>query len=89
MLSILGRDKLGLSAVEQIGPEKQRPYRTVLDIPVRRQDASVPASGIMRQGKLLPPPSIAPVMQAASGRALPGATRRSVARDSEVSFANR
>jgi len=86
VLSILGRDKLGLSAVEQIGPDKQRPYRTVLDIPVRRQDASVPASGIMRQGKLLPPHS---VMQAASGRALPGATRRSVARDAEVSYANR
>lgn len=98
VLSILGRDRLGLSTVEQIGPDRKRPYRTVFDIPVRQQDAWVPASGIMRSGKLLPSHKAwPPAMQAASGRALPVITRRSVARDAdrdapgdaEVSYANR
>jgi hypothetical protein len=90
VLSILGRDRLGLSAVEQIGPEKTMPYRTVFDIPVRQQDAWVPGGGIMRSGKLLPAHGKwPPVMQAASGQALPVITRQSVARDPAVSYAGR
>jgi hypothetical protein len=90
VLSILGREQLGLSAVEQIGPEKERPYRTVFDIPVRQQDARIPAGGIMRSGKLLPPHKAwPPVMQAVSGRPLPVIARQSAAGDSAVSYARR
>ena len=90
VLSILGRDQLGLSAVEQIGPDKTMPYRTVFDIPVLQQDAWVPGGGIMRGGKLLPSHhDWPPAMQAASGRALPVITRRSVGGDPAVSYANR
>lgn len=93
VLSILGREKLGLSAVEEIGPEGEMPYRVVFDIPVRRQDAWVPAGGIMRSGKLLPAHrEWPPVMRAAAGRPLPVITRRSVAHaaaEKPVSYANR
>ncbi|MGH6618323.1 MAG: hypothetical protein ACREF6_02125, partial [Alphaproteobacteria bacterium] len=82
VLSILGRDKLGLSAVEAVGPDGNMPYRVVFDIPVRRQDAWIPAGGIMRGGKLLPAhEQWTPIMRAAAGRPLPDITRGSVAHD--------
>ncbi|MPY76123.1 MAG: hypothetical protein GEU87_17905 [Alphaproteobacteria bacterium] len=95
VLSILGREKLGLSAVEEVGPDGNMPYRVVFDIPVRRQDAWIPAGGIMRGGKLLPAhEQWPPVMRAAAGRPLPVITRGSVAHDAAppeqpVSYANR
>lgn len=82
VLSILGRDRLGLSGIEQIGPEKNMPHRVVFDIPTRTQDAWVPGGGIMRSGKLLPGHADwPPVQQARAGRALPVVTRASVARE--------
>jgi len=81
VLSILGRETLGLSAIELIGPDRDHPYRVVFDIPRRRQDAWLPAGGIMRSGKLLPShEKWPPVQQAAAGRALPVITRRTAAR---------
>ncbi len=82
VLSILGRDRLGLSGIEQIGPGKNMPHRVVFDIPTRTQDAWVPGGGIMRSGKLLPGHADwPPVQQARAGRALPVVTRASVARE--------
>jgi hypothetical protein len=100
VLSILGRERLGLSGIEQVGPEKSLPYRVVFDIPNRQQDAWVPGGGIMRQGKLLPAHNDwPPVMQARAGRALPlvtrqgvaqeGATRQTATGESAVSYARR
>jgi len=81
VLSILGRDVLGLSAIEQIGPKGDYPYRVVFDIPHRRQDAWLPAGGIMRDGRLLPShENWPPVQQAATGRTLPVITRATVGR---------
>lgn len=80
VLSILGRERLGLSAVEQLGPDRNRPYRVLFDIPIHGEDAWVPGGGIMRGGKLLPPhKEWPPVMQSVAGRALPVITRQSVA----------
>jgi hypothetical protein len=85
VLSILGRDRLGLSAIEQIGPDRERPYRVVFDIPSRQQDAWLPSGGIMRDGKLLPSHAAwPPVKQAVAGRDLPVITRRSVAKAAPV-----
>jgi hypothetical protein len=81
VLSILGREVLGLSAIELIGPDRDHPYRVVFDIPRRRQDAWLPAGGIMRDGTLLPShEKWPPVQQAAAGQALPVITRRTAAR---------
>ena len=86
VLSILGRDALGLSAIEQIGPDRTRPHRVVFDIPTRQQDAWLPAGGIMRNGKLLPShEKWPPVLQAAADRALPVITRQTAARTAPVS----
>jgi hypothetical protein len=76
VLSILGREELGLSAIEQLGPDRSHPYRVVFDIPSRQRDAWMPSGGIMRDGKLLPSHAAwPPVQQAAAGRALPVITR--------------
>jgi hypothetical protein len=76
VLSILGREELGLSAIEQLGPDRSHPYRVVFDIPNRQRDAWMPSGGIMRDGKLLPSHAAwPPVQQAAAGRALPVITR--------------
>jgi hypothetical protein len=72
VLSILGRSKLGLSAIEQIGPEGKLPYRVVFDIPVAEEDAWLPVGGIVRNGKLLPAhEEWPPVQQALAGGAPP------------------
>lgn len=76
VLSILGREELGLSAIEQLGPDRSHPYRVVFDIPSRQRDAWMPSGGIMRDGKLLPSHAAwPPVQQAAAGRTLPVITR--------------
>lgn len=78
VLSILGRGKLGLSAIEQIGPDGKMPYRVVFDIPADERNAWLPEGGIMRNGKLLPAhEEWPPVQQALAGRDLPVITRRS------------
>jgi len=80
VLSILGRSKLGLSAIEQIGPDEGRPYRVVFDIPNREQDAWLPIGGIMRDGKLLPShEKWPPAQQAVAGTDLPVVTRQTAA----------
>jgi hypothetical protein len=80
VLSILGRSKLGLSAIEQIGPDRNRPHRVVFDIPIREQDAWLPAGGIMRDGNLLPShEKWPPAQRAVAGRDLPVVTRRTAA----------
>lgn len=94
VLSILGRERLGLSAVEQIGPGGGRPHRVVLDIPFREQDAWVPGGGIVRGGKLLPAHrDWPPAAQSLAGAPLPVVTRKSVAGQAEaerpVSYAKR
>ena len=94
MLSILGRERLGLSAVEQIGPGDGRPHRIVLDIPFHAQDAWVPGGGIVRGGKLLPAhKDWPPAAQSLAGVPLPVVTRQSVAGQAQperpVSYAKR
>jgi hypothetical protein len=94
VLSILGRERLGLSAVEQIGPGDGRPHRVVLDIPFRAQDAWVPGGGIVRGGKLLPGhKDWPPAAQSLAGAPLPVVTRQSVAVQADperpVSYAKR
>lgn len=80
VLSILGRSKLGLSGIEQIGPDGTRPYRVVFDIPNDQRDAWVPAGGIMRDGKLLPShEKWPPAQQAVAGASLPLIKRPMVA----------
>jgi len=70
-----------VSAIEQIGPKGDYPYRVVFDIPHRQQDAWLPAGGIMRDGRLLPShENWPPVQQAATGRTLPVITRATVGR---------
>jgi len=84
VLSILGRKDLGLSAIEQLGPDAGRPYRVVFDIPTRQEDAWLPAGGVMRDGKLLPAhDKYPPVLQADAGRALPVIRRQDVVRSAD------
>lgn len=87
VLSILGRSKLGLSAIELLGPAEGRPHRVVFDIPNRQQDAWLPVGGIVRDGKLLPShEKWPPVQQAVAGRDLPVMTRRTAADSTAPDF---
>lgn len=77
VLSILGRSRLGLGAIELIGPHEGRPHRVVFDIPYREQDAWLPMGGVVRDGKLLPShEKWPPAQRAVAGRDLPLVTRQ-------------
>lgn len=67
VLSILGREALGLSAIEQLRPDRYGPHRVVFDIPRRPREARLPPDGIMRDGTLLPSHADWPPVQQAAG----------------------
>lgn len=83
VLSILGRQRVGLSFLSMLEPTNDGGHRIVLDIPHDREMAKVPAGGVMRGGKIYPPHAEWPPLMQANQKGTAQMAQRGAARADE------